>query len=105
MNLIPGTTYGRWRIKIPQGYLLTSTCITLAHVPHPLLQHVVTTHLHCPKWAGLEWGPGARRGHSVESALEKELEQIDGPGSHLARGDVDNQEMLPCQLLVSVSIT
>lgn len=54
---------------------------------------------------GLEWGPSARRGHSVESELEKELGQIDGPGSHLGWGDVDNQEMLPCQLLVSVSIT
>lgn len=61
--------------------------------------HAVTTHLHCPKWAGLERGPGARRGHNVESELEKEQEQIGGSGSHLGQGDVDDQEMLPRQLL------
>lgn len=48
--------------------------------------HAVTTHLHCSKRAGLERGPGARRGHNVESELEKEQEQIGGPGSHLGTG-------------------
>lgn len=96
-----------WRTKTPQGYPLTPTCIPrhMCLMPHPLLHHAVTTHLHCPKRAGLERGPGSRRGHNVENELEKKQEQIDGPGSHLGQGDVDDQEMLPGQFLVSVSIT
>lgn len=75
---------------------------TPAHVPHPLLHHAVTTHLHCPKQGGLERGPGARRGHNVESKLEKEQEQIDGPGSTWDRVMWTTRRCYPASSCVSL---